>query len=94
MLTPQGAFGVGLSAGGIHRLGGQALGAVSVDDPADQWAALQAQQIKVGARVMLYSTDRRPALSLAVLRAVWAQNNPVDTTRIELGVGWDLRRGT
>jgi hypothetical protein len=92
LVSPSSSLGIGATVSGQHRLGGQTLGAVTVDDPDDQWAALQAQQIKVGGRIMLYSTAHRPALSLAVLRAVWARNNPIDTTLVELGVGWDLRR--
>lgn len=92
LVSPSSHMGIGVAVNGQHRLDGQTLGNVTVANPDDQWAALQAQQIKVGGRIMLYSTDQHPALSLTVLRAVWARNNPIDTTLIELGVGWDLRR--
>lgn len=92
MVSPSSSMGIGATLSGQHRLDGQTLGAVTVANPDDQWAALQAQQIKVGGRLMLYSTERRPAFSLSVLRAVWSRNNPIDTTLVELGVGWDLGR--
>ena len=92
LVSPSSSLGIGATVSGQHRLDGQTLGSVTVSNPDNQWAALHAQQIKVGGRIMLYSTDSRPALSLAVLRAVWARNNPIDTTLVELGVGWDLRR--
>ena len=92
LVSPNSNMGIGAAVSGHHRLGGQSLGAVVVNNPADQWAALEAQQIKVGGRMMLYSTDDHPALCLTVLRAVWSRNNPIDTTLVEFGVGWDLRR--
>lgn len=85
-------FGFGFASSGLHRLGGQDLGAVSVVDADNQWAALNAQQIKVGGRLSLYSSERFPSMSLSVLRAVWARNNPIDTTVVEIGMGWDIRR--
>jgi len=92
VLTPISAMGVGIATSGLHRLGGQNLGETDVDDPDDRWAALKVQQIKVGGRVALYASDNRPSFSIAFMRAVWAQNNPVDSTLLELGVGWDLGR--
>jgi hypothetical protein len=92
LVSPTRSLGIGATVSGHHRLDGQNLGDITVSNPDDQWAALQAQQIKVGARLMLYSTEHRPAFSIAVLRAVWARNNPIDTTLVELGVGWDMRR--
>jgi len=93
VLTPSSLMGLGVTASGLHRLGGQELGAQDVADPDDRWAALQAQQVKVGGRVALYATEKRPSISIAVLRAVWARNNPTDSTLVEVGVGWDLGRG-
>ena len=92
LVSPSSNMGIGAAASGHHRLGGQSLGAVAVSNPDNQWAALEAQQIKVGGRIMLYSTDDHPAICLSVLRAVWARNNPIDTTLVEFGIGWDMRR--
>ena len=94
LLTATDKVGVGLATSGLHRLGGQNLGAVSVQDSDNQWAALNAQQIKAGGRLSIYSSSRRPSVSVYFLHSVWARNNPVDTALVEVGLGWDIRRGS
>jgi len=88
-------LGVGASVDGQFRLWGEQLdfGALQAyGDASDslRWAALDASQVKVGARLALYPTGKLPYLQLSAHRAVWAQNNPVDTTLLEVATGFDL----
>lgn len=88
-------IGVGLSLDGQFRLWGEELdfGELSSFGDADdsmRWAVLNASQLKGGARLALYATDRLPYLQLTALRALWADNNPTDTTLFEAAMGFDL----
>lgn len=89
--------GVGLSLDGQFRLWGEELdfselASYGGADDSMRWAVLNASQMKGGARLALYSTDRLPYLQLTVLRALWADHNPTDTTMVEAAVGFDLGR--
>ena len=90
-VTPQ--LGLGLSADGFWRLWGEELDLSRLGQYGDdRWAALRASQLKLGGRAVVYPGERRPYLQLSVMRAVWAKNNPVDTTQVELAMGMDIGR--
>jgi len=84
-------LGLGLSADGFWRLWGEPLSMsrVSVYGE-DRWASLKASQIKLGGRVVIYPGDHRPYLQFSGMRAIWAKNNPLDTTQVEIAVGVDI----
>jgi len=84
-------MGMGVSVDAFHRLSGADLdfGEISRFGD-DRWAALAASQVKVGGRVMLYAQGAMPYLQLGAQRAVWAKNNPTDSTFVEFALGYDL----
>lgn len=83
--------GLGVSADGSWRLWGADLDFSALGQYGDdRWAALAASQIKVGGRVVFYPSGRLPYLQISGMRAVWARNNPLDTTQIEVATGMDF----
>ncbi len=89
------SIGIGASLDGQVRLWGEPLdfaelAAYSGTEDSIRWAVLDASQIKAGGRVALYPTGGRPYLQLSMHRAVWARNNPIDTTIFELAAGFDI----
>jgi len=90
LVSPHPTFGFGPVVAGYQRLGGIDLADTTdfLDD--DVWNRLRGRQIKVGAKVGIFSSDGGPTVSLAVLRTVHAVNNPADTLAISVGVGWFL----
>ena len=87
--------GIGASVDGQMRLWGEPLEFAQLatyggDENSPRWAVLDASQIKVGGRIALYPTEKRPYLQLAAHRAIWAVHNPIDTTIVELAAGFDL----
>jgi hypothetical protein len=87
--------GLGASTDGQVRLWGEpldfaGLAAYGNSDDSLRWAVLDASQVKVGGRVVLYPTAQQPYLQLAGYRSVWARNNPIDTTLIEVAAGFDI----
>lgn len=93
LLAVSSKLGLGLSADAAWRLWGQQLTpeklVVSGDD---RWAALAAAQVKLGGRIVIYPGERAPYLQLSAMRTVWARNNPLDTTQLEIAMGIDLGR--
>ncbi len=88
--TPAERFGIAVFTDSFWRLTGGDIGDVDVDDSDNVWAAIRAAQTKVGGQLVLYPSTPWPQLTLSVSRAVWARNNPVDTTMFEVGVGFNL----
>jgi hypothetical protein len=89
--------GLGASVDGQIRLWGEPLdfaelAAYSGAEDSIRWAVLDASQIKAGGRLVLYPTEDRPYLQFSAHRAVWARNNPIDTTIVELAAGFDVDR--
>ncbi len=90
-LTPH--VGLGVSADGFWRLWGEELVMSQLAAYGDdRWAALAAAQVKVGGRIIIYPGERRPYLQFSGMRAVWARNNPLDTTLVEVAMGMDIGR--
>ena len=84
-------FGLGVGVDGFHRLSGADLNFAEIASYGDdRWAALQASQVKAGARFMLYPHGSMPYLQVSAQRVVWAKNNPTDATFIEVAMGTDL----
>jgi len=84
-------IGVGLTLDAFHRLSGADLNFGQIAKfGEDRWAALQASQAKFGGRIMMYPQGAVPYLQLGVQRAVWARNNPTDTTFVEVAMGTDF----
>ena len=51
------------------------------------WSSLEAAQIQAGGKLGVYS-EWGSTFSVAVLRTVYAVNNPSDTLIITMGMGW------
>jgi hypothetical protein len=93
LLAVSSRLGVGLSADGAWRLWGEQLTPSRLGVYGDdRWAALAAAQVKLGGRIVIYPGERSPYLQLSAMRAVWARNNPLDTTQLEIAMGMDLGR--
>lgn len=84
--SPHPRVGFGPALQGFHRLGGVPFSEMDFDSE-NHWSSLQAAQIQAGGKVGIY-TDGGPTFALAVLRTVWAQNNPTDTLVVTAGLGW------
>ena len=83
--------GLGIGLDGFHRLSGADLNFGKIAKYGDdQWAALQASQVKAGGRVMLYPHGAMPYLQLSAQRVVWAKNNPTDAMFVEVAMGTDI----
>lgn len=80
------SFGLGITAEGIQRLGGQDYPTTTVDDD-DQWAALQITQLKAGGRLSYYATEKI-TIDLIGLVSVFAINNPTDEVYVGLGLNY------
>ena len=90
-VTPN--LGVGASVDGNWRLWGEELAFSQLGKYGDdRWLALKASQVKVGGRVVFYPSGSLPYIQVAGMRAVWARNNPIDTTQIEIAIATDLGR--
>lgn len=86
LLAPKGWFSIGPAASGFFKLGG--VNVMEADmTTLDGFSSLRASQIKVGGKLAVYSEDGI-TLSVGAYRAVWARNNPIDTTAISVGIGW------
>ena len=88
-------IGVGASLDGQFRLWGEdlvfaELASYGSADDSLRWTALNASQVKAGARLAMYPVRHWPYLQLSIHRSVWAENNPVDTTFVEAAIGFDL----
>ena len=84
-------MGLGVSADGFKRLWGEDLNMSTLNAYGDdRWSALRASQFKVGGRAVFYPGENRPFLQVSAMTTVWAQNNPVDTTQLEIAAGMDL----
>ncbi len=93
ILAVSSKLGLGLSADGSWRLWGEQLETSRLNVYGDdRWAALAAAQVKLGGRVVIYPGERAPYLQFSGMRAVWARNNPMDTTQVEIAMGMDLGR--
>jgi hypothetical protein len=79
-------FGFGPALQGFQRLDGLDLNQVEVGTP-NAWSELKASQVQVGGKVGIYS-PAGPTLAIAVLRTVYARNNPSDTLVFSVGLGW------
>ena len=85
--------GVGVSLDGNWRLWGEELAFSELSKYGDdRWLALAASQVKVGGRVVFYPSDSLPYIQVSGMRAVWARNNPTDTTQVEVALGTDFGR--
>jgi hypothetical protein len=85
-ISPHHRFGFGPAVQGFHRLGGVSFSEMDFASE-NHWSSLKAAQIQAGGKVGIY-TDGGPTFALAVLRTVWAQNNPSDTLVVTAGLGW------
>lgn len=84
-------IGTGVTLDAFHRLSGVQLNFGEITKFGDdRWAALQATQVKVGGRIMMYPKGAVPYLQVALQRTVWARNNPTDTTYVEFAMGTDI----
>lgn len=79
-------FGFGPAVQGFQRLDGVDLDQVTPGDP-NAWSELKASQLQVGGKVGIYSPSG-PTLAIAVLKTVYARNNPSDTLVLSIGLGW------
>ena len=86
-------MGVGVSVDGSWRLWGEDLAFAELSKYGDdRWAALAASQVKMGGRLVFYPSDSLPYIQVSGMRAVWARNNPTDTTQVEVALGTDFGR--
>jgi hypothetical protein len=84
-------IGTGVTLDAFHRLSGADLNFGKIAKFGDdRWAALQATQVKLGGRIMMYPKGAVPYLQVGVQRTVWARNNPTDTTYVEFAMGTDI----
>jgi hypothetical protein len=87
-------LGLGVSADGNWRLWGEPLDFALLEAYGDdRWAAVAASQVKAGGRVVVYPSERHPYLQFSGMRTVWAKNNPLDTTLVEVAMGMDFGGG-
>ena len=80
------SIGLGFTVEGVHRLDGQDYPASGISD-ADQWAALQISQMKLGGKISYFATEKM-TLDVVVLRSVFAINNPIDEVYTGLGLNF------
>lgn len=85
-VSPHPRFGVGPALQGFHRLGGVAFSEMDMASE-NHWSSLKAAQIQAGGKLGIY-TDGGPTFALAVLKTVWASDNPTDTLVVTAGLGW------
>lgn len=88
--APRERFSIGPAVYAFHRLWGRDfrpgdLGQINV------FSALKASQLQAGGKLGIYAINDGPTVSIAVLRAVYARNNPTDTLVITAGIGWWLQ---
>ncbi|MDP6933352.1 MAG: hypothetical protein QGG40_10570 [Myxococcota bacterium] len=89
-ITPSEHLGFALMTDSFWRLSGEDFGETEVEVKDNEWAALRAAQTKVGGKLIVYPDGAWPQFVVSFARAVWARNNPVDTTVVELGIGFNL----
>lgn len=82
---------IGPAVFGFRRLGGVDIAAADFRDP-NAFSSLDASQVQVGGKLGVHPPGGRGTVSLGVLRTVAAENNPVDTLAISLGVGFFFER--
>ena len=85
-MAPVRAVGIGPLVTGFHRLGGVELSQLRPDDP-NGFQSLASSQVKAGLELSLFGEEEL-SLSVSALQTVWAQNNPVDTRQLSVGLGW------
>jgi len=91
MLAPGPRVGFGPALQGFHRLDGVDVSDVNLGS-LNGWNALRAAQVQAGGKVGVFP-ERGPSLSLGIFRAVYAQNNPLDTLVVSAGLGWYQAEG-
>lgn len=82
--SPKGRVGIGPTAYGFHRLGGQDLDDIDFNN-ADCFAVLAASQVQVGGRLSVYANTT--TVHISAMKTVWGRNNPTDTLALSAGVG-------
>ncbi len=85
--APWSRFGVGPVVYGFQRMGGVSFSEADLSTM-DGFASLRASQIQAGGELGVYSRAGGPTVSFAVLRTIYARNNPSDTLVVSMGLGW------